>query len=227
MKKLSAILIVLVVFLMCSPSFGYTLIYNVSVPVKGADATSGLKISAPMRAILILSIDTLITSIDDANLIIYGNDTNVPKKQKVYVEYDFTTMDEFHYAILRTLGGYYFVDISAYTDIVSLEGFMMGKWKTQDVGPLLGGRQDVAGSLKGGFAIRDGFLLGPVDLMQDISGTADISASLWTSMTKWANGHNTDGAGGVGELKTQDQVVTWAIGYLTAKGYHPATLPSP
>ena len=69
------------------------------------------------------------------------------------------------------------------------------------------------------------WLVGPVDLSQDISGTADISASLWMPMTKWANGNNTDGAGGTGELKTQDQVVTWTINYLIMKGYHAATLP--
>jgi hypothetical protein len=148
----------------------------------------------------------------------------VPKKQKVYVEYDYTTTDDFHYAILDPVGGYYFIDISNMTP-GDFEAFMMGKWKTQDLGPLLGGSQNAANSLKGGFAMRGGFLLGPVDLTQDIYGTANISASLWTSMTKWANGNNKDGAGGAGELKTQDQVVEWSKGYLATKGYHAAIMP--
>jgi hypothetical protein len=204
---------------MCASSFGYILIYNVSTSVGGADDDTGAKVKIPLKGYLVLTLDDP-TTVIDANLILYGKDTD---KQKVYVQIDYTDMDDGHYVDIWHIGDYLFLEVAEYPGggPFYFDVLVMGKWKVKSIGPL----EDttaVASSMKGAFIIWDGFILGS-SADQDVSGTANISLTLNNSGTKWANGNNDED-----EQKTQDQVVDEIIGtdgILTDKGYTAAELP--
>ena len=77
MKKLSAVLVILVMLGICSSSYGYFLIYNLSGTIRGTDGTVDIKrVTIPFRGYLVMRLDNDTNSLVDANMIIYGRDPN-------------------------------------------------------------------------------------------------------------------------------------------------------
>jgi hypothetical protein len=213
-------LVVLVMAMVCTSSYGvilgYSLVYNLSASVKGADDNTDLKATIPLKGYLVLYLSSP-TSVEDADLILYGKDANTPTKQKVYVDIGYDSMTDEHYVDIQQIGDYVFLDIYEYSGVFYFEMFVMGKWKEKSIGPLVDS-EDVAGSMKGSMIVWGGLLLGPPG--QDVSGTANVSLTLNNSVTKWANGNNVDE-----EIKTQDDIVAERIASLENKDYSALPLP--
>ena len=105
MKRLSALFVVLVMLGICTSSYGYFLIYKLSGTIRGAmynrsdTKTIGITVddtnavTIPFRGLLVMNLvinDT--NSLIDANMIIYGRDTN---DHKVYVQLNAHDSNEF------------------------------------------------------------------------------------------------------------------------------------
>jgi hypothetical protein len=223
MKRLLAGLGVLVMLGMCASSFGYILVYNVSTTVKGADYDTDAKVSIPLKGYLVLNLDDSDGDLIDANLIMYGNDANTPKKQKVYVQLNYSDSADDLGADVWYVADYMFVDFWGRSPW-DFEIMLQGKAKWRDIGAA--DTQWVASSIKGVNLVWDGFLLGPGD--QEVSGTANASATLWTAAVKAINDPL--------ETWTQDEVVVTGkdigsghenslIERLVAQHYQAAELP--
>ena len=211
MKKLAAVLLMLTIAGICSPSYGYFLIYRMSAPVKGVDGAKGKAQTIPLKTYMVLDIDDINESLRDANLIMYGKDS---KNKKVYVELNISDSDKFTDGVKWQMGDYLFVDFWTSDDSNNpfwFEGLAFGRRKERDIG--LGEKYYVAGSLKGAFMVW-GFML--LDADQDIAGTCNISASLWSQKTLVANF----------DMKTKKQIVDELITILEGQRYSPAILPT-
>jgi hypothetical protein len=189
---------------MCSASFGYFLVYNVSTTVKGADYETGMKASAPFKGYLVLRLNDS-DELQDANLILYGNDANTPKN-KVYVQLNrFGSSDSNCLKWnIGTPGGEQSNLVSSnfwtYANKSSpfdFEWIVTGQKSVKNVGSI---DRKVASSLKGVFMVWDGMLL---DADQDIEGTSNISMVFNTAYTKLVNGTN--------PAWTQDQIIEGQI----------------
>lgn len=181
MRKILSLIVVLAMFEMCASSYGFFLIYKVSVSVKGVDDTTGSPVSIPLKGYLVLNytLENSSYTLEDANFIMYGKNVT---KSKVYVELDCATGNELLGISYWSHGAAYkFYDLSSYSPF-EFEGHMFGKTKTVDIGGIT--LVDCATSLKGVFWVGGGMLLSSA---LDIAGTANISASLWTSATKSIN----------------------------------------
>jgi hypothetical protein len=226
MRRISAALVVLVMLAMCALSFGnYFLIYNVSATVNGADDDTGVKTTVPMKGYLVVNLTDDDGDFVDANLILYGNDSSTPKKQKVYVVLNYNS-DEFLDVESRVIGDFAFMDITG-SGPFNFEMLISGKQTLKDIGKGTLDKKNVPSSIKGNLIVRTGFLLGP-DAEQDVAGTANVSATLWAVATKWVNGANDEHV-----QWTQDEILSGRgeddglIGILEGKLYRPAVLPLP
>ena len=211
MKRLLACLIVLVVFGICSPSFGYMLLYKVSTTVKGADDDTGEKVRIPLKGYLLLNLDDN-NNIDDANLILYGRDTD---REKKYVMLNYSDSADLLGADLWYVGDFVFVDIWG-RDAFNFEIFFSGKTKLRNVGLGSDEKKSIARSINGVTIVWEDFLLGPSD-DQEVSGSAKASATLWTRAIKTINDPD--------DTLTQDEAVDLLIDILEDKNYEAATLP--
>jgi hypothetical protein len=184
MKRISTILVVLVMMTMCTSSFGFFLVYNVSTSVKGADGATDDKTTVPLKGYLLLNLDNTSGEVVDANLVLYGKDSNTPTKQKVYVQLNDSDANSFLGASVWYVADFVFVNIWSYEDPFDFEMLLSGKIKLKDVGKGTSDMEWVASSIKGVNMVWDGFLLGPSG--QNVSGTANASATL-NSLTKSFN----------------------------------------
>ena len=92
-KKLSAVLVVLVMLGICTSSYGYFLIYNLSGTIKGTNGTVDIKrVTIPFRGYLVMRLDNDTNSLIDANMIIYGRD---PNRHKVYLQLNLNDSNAF------------------------------------------------------------------------------------------------------------------------------------
>ncbi len=199
----------------CSTSFGYFLIYNVSTTVKGADDDTGLKTTVPMKGYMILTLDDATDEITDANLILYGKDASTPK-EKVYVQVDVEgTVEDIGDNIVFL--GFEGNDPFDFSILVS------GKLVSKNVGT--SEDEELPPSLKGNIQVTGSVLLGPAG--QEVWGTANASMTLWNAATKFVNGSN-----GEDTPWTLDQILSVSgngeepglLGILEEKGYQAAQL---
>lgn len=184
MKRISAILVVLVMLSMSASSFGFFLIYNVSTTVKGVSAVTGAKVTVPLKGYLVLDIDDSDGSILDANLILYGKDSNTPSKQKVYAQLNSNDAAGDLFASTWYLGDYTFLRLEG-NQPWDFEILLSGKEKLMDIGFGTLNKVSVASSIKGVNMVRAGILLGPDGM--EMSGTANASATLWIAAVKMVN----------------------------------------
>jgi hypothetical protein len=227
MKRLLGLVILFVVLSVCVPSYGYFLIYNVSTTVKGADDNTGAKTTIPLKGYLVLNLDAN-DALVDANLIMYGNDANTPKKQKVYVQLNQSNDPQIESlaADVWYIGDFIFVDFWNYNfnnRPLYFEILLQGKVALKDIGFGASEKKQVAGSIKGVNMVLDGFQLGP-DPNQDVSGTANASATLDLKATQYVNFHSW----------TQETIILngdsgrdGLIQILQGKGFVATTLPPP
>jgi hypothetical protein len=218
MKRLLGLAVLFAVLSVCVPSsYGdqvtyHYLIYNVSTTVKGADANTDAKATIPLKGYLVLYFVDGCDTPWDANLILYGNDTNSPKKQKVYVQLN-RTSDGLLSASAWHVGDLMFIDFWGDSPF-DFEIMLQGKMSLKDIGFGKDDKRLVASSIKGVTMVEYGFMLGP-NGEQGVSGTANASATLYTVATNAVN------AGGW----SREAVVAELIDILTTKGYVAATLP--
>jgi hypothetical protein len=222
MRRLMAGLVVLVILGICSPSFGYLLLYKVSTTVRGADDDTGEKATVPLKGYLLLNLDDN-NNIDDANLILYGKDTD---KEKKYVLLNDSDTASYLWQDNWYIGDFMFVDFGGQNGF-NFEIFLSGKTKLKNVGLGNDEKKSIASSIKGVTIAWDGFLLGSSD-DQDVSGSAKARALLWKAAIKAINDPD--------ETWTQDEVIVDGkdltgghenslIEMLEDKGYEEATLP--
>jgi hypothetical protein len=213
MRRLLALAVLFVVLSMSVPSYGYFLIYNLSSTMKGVNNTT--PVSIPWKAYLVLNFDNSDNGVD-ANLIMYGKDSN---KAKVYVELNYSdsahlfNSDSFWQKGASQAFNFY----SESDHPFDFVGFVIGKSKTTNIG--LSNTKNIAGSMTGTMIVWDNMLFNASD---NISGSGAVSMSLNAAVTKYANANGW----------TQEQVVVSGNGsfpgllqMLTAKGYVAATLP--
>jgi hypothetical protein len=214
MKRISAILVAMVMLMMCTSSFGYFLIYNASSSVKGVNGTAAASIA--WKGYLVMNLNDSTDELVDANLVMYGKDSN---KNKVYVVLNQSDSDGFLHTDLWSQGNFVVFNLWSYVNPFDFEGLVIGKGAVKDVGFGSSDLKWVGSSIKGTSMVWDGMLLDPDD---EIAATGTISASLYTVATKAVNTYG----------MTQDQIVV--SGYLTypsiiqllqSKGYVAATLP--
>jgi hypothetical protein len=225
MRRLLGLAVLFVVLSVCVSAYGnFFLIYNISTTVKGADYNTDAKVSIPLKGYLVLNLTDADGFVADANLILYGNDANTPKKQKVYVQLNYSDSDEFLNINVWYISDLMFVDF--WTDGPwDFEIMLQGKASYKDVGwgTAPGDEAWAASSIKGVSMVWDNFLLGS-DPDQDVSGTSNASATLDIKATKYVNAQGW----------TQEQVIEIGspahlglIPMLESKGYVAATLPLP
>jgi hypothetical protein len=206
MRKLSAGLVMLALLWMCSASFGYFLVYNVSATVNGVDYETELRVSVPLKGYLVLRLNDS-NELQDANLVLYGKDANTPKS-KVYVQLNYFESSDSNCLKwdIGTPGGEQgnlvssnFWTYANKSSPFDFEWLITGQKSVKNVGYIAGDRK-VASSLKGVFMVWDGMLL---DADQDIQGTSNISMTLNTAYTKGVNGTN--------PAWTQDKIIEGQI----------------
>ncbi len=177
MKRLSALFVVLVMLGMCTSSYGYFLIYNLSSTIKGIDDINVVTIK--FKGYLVMNLDNDTNSLIDANMIIYGRD---PNGHKVYVQLNSSDSNDFLDSSTVERGNKrHFYRLNGKSPF-DFDSFMMGTVRSTNIG--LSKRILLAPSLKGYITGEDGIFLG---LNQKIAGTGTISASLYTIATKGVN----------------------------------------
>ena len=213
MKRLAVLFVVLSV---CVPSSyalpTHYLIYNISTTVKGADRETNAKVTIPMKGYLVLLFADGCDAVVDANLFLYGNDSNTPKK-KVYVQLNARGSDNFLGVSSWHIGDLKFVDLQAGSPF-EFKIMLQGKLALKDIGFGTGDKRSIASSMSGVNATEGSFLLGP-NGGQWVAGTGSASATLYTVSTKAVNA----------DSWTRDEIIDELKSILTDKGYVAATLP--
>ncbi len=215
MRRISTVLVVLSMLAMCTTSFGFFLIYNVSTSVKGVDSYADTKAAVPLKGYLLINFDIDGEPID-GNLILYGKDANVPVKQKVYVIFNYGSEESLDVDTTEAdLGGQFFMDIIGSGNL-SFSILLGGKLVSKDVG--LDENVVLPPSLKGNIQVRGGYLLGP-STSQDIWGTANISVTLNNLYTMYVNAEPAWTQDDIIYGKDVEGVTRGLIPDLAAKGY--------
>jgi len=195
MKRLSALFVVLIMLGICTPSYGYFLIYKLSGTIRGiiynpSDTIKGVddtnRVTIPFKGLLVMNIaldevnDT--NTLIDANLIVYGKDAN---NHKVYVQLNASDSNGFLDPFILERGNkrhFYKLNGNSPFDFNS---FMMGNVGKVNIG--LTKRILLAPTLRGTITAEDSVFL---DLDHKITGVGTISASLFTLATKGVNDLN-------------------------------------
>jgi hypothetical protein len=213
MRRLLWLVVVFVVLSACVPSYGYFLIYNVSGLVKGVNNET--KASIPWKSYFVANLDDSNDVLVDANLIMYGQDSN---KHKVYVVLNYSDANEYLDADAWWHSNYVVFDFYAYHTPFEFEGLTIGLAKAKNIG--LADTMYVASSMKGTMMVWSRMLF---DADDDIAGTGNISASLYVPETTYVNQNHW----------TQDEIMNGdgsrdgLIQQLVGKGYVAATMPPP
>jgi hypothetical protein len=220
-----AITVMLVMSWVCSSSFGYLLLYNVSTTVKGADADTDSRITIPLKGYFLLTLNDS-NEFVDANLMLYGRDTDGHKK---YVILDYNDGTGFLSVNVWYIDKFAVVDLSGDTPF-NFEIFLTGATALKNVGLGKDHKKSITGSITGVTIVHNGFLLGP-SADQDVSGSANVTATIWWPATKSINGSS-----GKQESWTQDETIATGKDFmgvhyrslteqLEDKGFRAAILP--
>ena len=207
MKKLLAALILLAMGALCTTSFGYILVYKMTMNLNGADNDTGKITAIPLKGYFIMDPNVP----HEANLIIYGRDANTPRTQKVYLEMG---LDSLTTDLWDQGDKYRALEVTINNDFFEFTSLTRSGLINFNTGPLTG-RQKVPATFAGVACVFGGEILGAGNTIRDISGTGQITFRLWPVATRWANGKNDEN-----EQKTQAQVVADAEIGLTADKYH-------
>jgi hypothetical protein len=210
MKMVSVLLVALVILGICTSSYGYFLVYNLSGTVRGTDGTVDIRnVTISFRSYLVMTFDDDTNSLDDANLIIYGRD---PNNQKVYVQLNTSDSNAFLDSSIwyRDVKNFYELNGESPFDFRIV---VQGNVKSTNIG--LTGKKDVASSLKGVLTGEDGMFF---EVGEEIAGIgSNFSASLYTSLTKAFNNPS--------DPCTLDEVIDELKGKLADKGYTALSIP--
>jgi hypothetical protein len=179
--------------------------------VKGVNNET--KASIPWKGYFVANLDDTNDVPVDANLIMYGQDSN---KHKVYVVLNYSDANGYLDADAWWQGDYAVFNFWAYHTPFEFEGLMIGLAKAKSIG--LADRKDVVSSMKGTMMVWGRMLF---DADDDIAGTGNLSASLYAAETIYVNqNHWTQD-----EIMNGDGSRNGLIQQLAGKGYVAATLP--
>jgi hypothetical protein len=213
MKRFSALLAVLIMLGICTSSYGYFLVYNMSGTIRGTMSTEDPNIknvTISFKGYLAMDFNDA-NSFNDANLFIYGRDSN---DHKVYVQLNASDSNAFLDSAIwyRDIKNFYELDGQPPFDCRIV---IKGDVKSTEIG--LAGKKEIASSLKGIITAEDGMFL---EVNQHLAGVGNsISATLDTALTKTINNPS--------DPCTHDEVVNGLKDKLANKGYLPVSIPAP
>ncbi len=212
MKRLSALIAILVILGICTSSYGYFLVYNLSGTIRGTKGTVDItNVTIPFKGYLVMNFDDDTNSFDDANVILNGKD---PNNHKVYVQLNASDSNEFLDSSIwyRNVKNFYELNGKSPFDFRIV---IQGNVKSTNIG--LAGKKDIAPSLKGVITGEDGMFF---EVGEEIAGIgSNVSASLNTASTKSSNNPS--------DPCTQDEVIDSLKGKLADKGYAPVSITVP
>jgi len=198
----------------CTSSYGYFLIYNLSGTIKGTDGTVDItRVTIPFRGFLVMNFDNDTNSLVDANMIIYGRD---PNSHRVYVQLNAHDSNEFLDAFILTQNVRNFYGLNGNSPF-GFGSLIMGNVHRTNVGS--GIRKDIATALSGPITEEEGIFLG---LDQDITGLGNMSATLYIIATRGVNSPHNHVA-----PHTQDGIIDTLKVILAEKHYKAVSIPSP
>jgi hypothetical protein len=216
MRRLSAVLVILVMLGICTPSYGYFLVYDLRGSLKGTEGSVDReKETTDFRGYLVMNIDDISNALIDANMIIYDKD---PNHHKVYVLLNTTDSNGFLDASILYRDDRNFYELNGNTPF-DFRIFIMGNVHNTDIG--LPNNKRIAESLSGAITNEAGMLLA---VGQELAGTGHISASLYTVSTKSTNNPNN-----IYAPWTQDKIISTLKEILEddEKNYRPVYIPAP
>ncbi len=189
MKLLSAVLVILVMLGICTSSYGYFLIYNMSGVIKGTDGTiDAKKIDIHFRGYLVLNFNDDMNSLVDSNMILYGKNQ---QHHKVYVILNSSDVNHFletsasfqHERNFYSLNGHQPFDFNS---------LVMGNTHRKDIGRDANGHnisKVITPDMSGTFTQEQGIFF---DLDENIAAIGDVSVTLYGVATKGVNSPRND-----------------------------------
>ena len=208
MKKLLALLVMVVVLGVCAPSYGYILVYKVTGKVKAFEWNEPSYGNVAVKGFLVIDIqDTGDDEDNDANnarLVLYGKDADGDLVYFNDALGDGGNIEWF------TTGEFVGLEVWDSVSPFEYEFTMTGKVKLADVGFGVEDKRLVSSSLKGTLGSWWGMLL---DETQELFGSGSASMTLDTAKTKAAN----QGALNVDAVTTD---IIEGDGGLEEKGYN-------
>jgi hypothetical protein len=214
MKGLSALLAALVMLGICTPSYGYFLVYKLDGMLKGTEGAVDIKKeTTDFKGYLVMNIDANTNELIDANMIFSGKD---PNHHKVYVLLNSTDSNGFLDASILYRDDRNFYELNGHTPF-DFKIFIRGDVHKEDIG--LPRDQRIASSLYGAITNESGMLLA---VGQELAGTGNISVPLYTLSTKSTN--NPDN---IFAPWTQDAVVNTLKDVLAEDHYKQVYIPPP
>jgi hypothetical protein len=212
MKRLSTLFAVLVIFVMCTPSYGYFLVYDLYGSIKGTEGTVDIdKVTISFDGYLVMKFNNDTNTLEDANLLLNGYD---PNDHKVYIQLNASDSNGFLRPSIwyRDVRNFYELNTRSPFDFRIVVG---GDVKNKDIG--LAGKKRIASSPHGVITSKEGMFFA-VD--QALAGVGNsVSTPLYTSLTKTANEP--------GEELTQDEVVDELKNKLADNHYTQLSIPAP
>jgi hypothetical protein len=207
MRKLLGLSVVLAVFGVCAPSYGYILVYNVTGGMKAVEWNVQKIISVSVKGYAAIDINDSNGAVNDKQMVLYGKDASGNLK---YYE---DSLDEDYAGVdLYPIANVVEVDVWDYNSPFYYEFIMTGNIKATDVGLGASSKKLVASSLSGSLITWWAQLL---DSSQELFGSGAATMTLDTKQTKAAN---------AGSLSV-DAVISTFIAGLEAKNYHLIVLP--
>ncbi len=171
MRTLKTWLVVMVLLAVCTPSFGYVLVYNTLSRVKAVDSVAETISRVAVRGYLILDINDTSSDVNDAYFMIYGKDSEAIKVYTLEGLDPVLTIDGLYQSIYTETGEGWYVTV-------------VGRRTYKDIG-IAAGKQLVSYSMTGNFIIPDGGVVIKTD--EFLTGSGAISVSLNSTKTKTAN----------------------------------------
>jgi hypothetical protein len=212
MKILSVLFAVLMMLGICTSSYGYFVIYDLSGTIKGTEGTVHVdKETISFDGYLVMKFDDDTNSFEDANLLLNGRD---PNDHKVYVQLNASDSNGFLDPSIwyRDVRNFYELNTAPPFD---LRIVVRGDVKSKDIG--LAGKKRIASDMKGIITSHEGMLF---IADQELAGVGNyVSVWLYTSLTKTANEP--------GAEWTQDEVVNELRDKMAHDHYAPLDIPAP
>jgi hypothetical protein len=194
MKRLSAVLVILLMLGLCTPSFGYFLIYTLHGAIKGTEGAVDIeKETTDFKGYLVMNINADTNQLIDANMIFYGKD---PNHHKVYVLLNQSDSNGFLDASILYRDDRNFYELNGHTPF-DFKIFVRGDVHNSSIG--LPSKKRTASSLYGAITNESGMLFA---VGQELTGTGNISVSCYSIATKGVNNINNHVA-----PKTQEGII--------------------
>jgi hypothetical protein len=182
MKKLLTMFVMLLVWGVCAPSYGYILIYNVNGSFHGFDATENKAKSVAINGFLFLDMNDTNQMLAEAQLLLLGKDND---HNKVF--------------FVETFSGDAGIDWDVRGDFITLDLFdrqapfnyefkLTSKISSKNVGFGNNAKKEIARGLSGDIVSWEGIIF---DLDQSLFGSGDVSMSFYAEGTKNFNKRGT------------------------------------